>query len=177
MSDIIDFNELKNKVREKDIDDFENYIMSLYSQMGSGTTSFANLNKAINDYMQEHNISQEKFMELQTKLMERYGVSMEDVQKQYNMPDGNYERFRKSLGFTEKYKEKIKNYTGFYYEIRNDLNDLTIFLNEDTVLISSKKKVDMKDNELNEFLVSYKKLNKDAKLKVRISEDVTEYEY
>ncbi|NLB21523.1 MAG: DUF3867 family protein, partial [Clostridium sp.] len=29
MSDIIDFNEIKNKVRDKDLDDFESYIFEL----------------------------------------------------------------------------------------------------------------------------------------------------
>ena len=177
MSDIIDFNELKNKVREKDIDDFENYIMSLYGQMGTGSMNFAQINKAIQEYMKEHGISQEKFMDIQMKLMERYGVTPEDVEKQYNIPGGNYERYRKSLGFTEKYKDRIKSYAGFNYEIKNDRNDLTIFLNDNIVLISSKKKVDLSDNELNEFLVSYKKLSKDEKLTVKISENVIEYEY
>ena len=33
MDKIIDFNELKNKVNEKDIDNFESYIYSLYYKM------------------------------------------------------------------------------------------------------------------------------------------------
>jgi len=81
------------------------------------------------------------------------------------------------LDSLEKYKDRIKSYAGFNYEIKNDRNDLTIFLNDNIVLISSRKKVDLSDNELNEFLVSYKKLSKDEKLMVRISENVIEYEY
>ncbi len=178
MSDVIDFNELKNKVRDKDIDDFESYIFNLYGQMGAGTQDIASINKAIVEYMEKNNISYEKFMEIQTKLMERYGVSMEDIQSQYNLTDNEeYRKYRKQLGFMDKYKGKITDYSGFYYEIRNSVNDLSLFLNKTVVLITSKEKVDLSDNELNEFLVSYKKLQDDKTLQIRISESLREYDY
>ncbi|HCW74464.1 MAG TPA: DUF3867 domain-containing protein [Clostridiaceae bacterium] len=178
MSDVIDFNELKNKVRDKDIDDFESYIFNLYGQMGAGTQDIASINKAIVEYMEKNNISYEKFMEIQTKLMERYGVSMEDIQSQYNLTDNDeYKKYRKQLGFMDKYKGKITDYSGFYYEIRNSVNDLSLFLNKTVVLITSKEKVDLSDNELNEFLVSYKKLQDDKTLQIRISESLREYDY
>ena len=79
MSDVIDFNELKNKVRDKDIDDFEAYIINLYGQMGTGSTDLVSMNKSIVEYMEKNNISFEKFTEIQKKLMERYGVSMDDL--------------------------------------------------------------------------------------------------
>lgn len=178
MSDVIDFNELKNKVRDKDIDDFESYIFNLYGQMGAGTQDIASINKAIVEYMEKNNISYEKFMEIQTKLMERYGVSMEDIQSQYNLTDNDeYKKYRKQLGFMDKYKGKITDYSGFYYEIRNSVNDLSLFLNKTVVIITSKQKIDLSDNELNEFLVSYKKLQDDKTLQIRISESLREYDY
>ena len=178
MSDVIDFNELKNKVRDKDIDDFESYIFNLYGQMGAGTQDIASINKAIVEYMEKNNISYEKFMEIQTRLMERYGVSMEDIQSQYNLTDNDeYKKYRKQLGFMDKYKGKITDYSGFYYEIRNSVNDLSLFLNKTVVIITSKQKVDLSDNELNEFLVSYKKLQDDKTLQIRISESLREYDY
>jgi len=178
LSDVIDFNELKNKVRDKDIDDFESYIFNLYGQMGAGTQDIASINKAIVEYMEKNNISYEKFMEIQTKLMERYGVSMEDIQSQYNLTDNDeYKKYRKQLGFMDKYKGKITDYSGFYYEIRNSVNDLSLFLNKTVVIITSKQKVDLSDNELNEFLVSYKKLQDDKTLQIRISESLREYDY
>lgn len=178
MSDVIDFNELKNKVRDKDIDDFESYIFNLYGQMGAGTQDIASINKAIVEYMEKNNISYEKFMEIQTRLMERYGVSMEDIQSQYNLTDNDeYKKYRKQLGFMDKYKGKITDYSGFYYEIRNSVNDLALFLNKTVVIITSKQKVDLSDNELNEFLVSYKKLQDDKTLQIRISESLREYDY
>ena len=71
----------------------------------------------------------------------------------------------------------MTDFTGMYYEIKNEKNDLVLFLNKKVVLISSKMKVDLADNELNEFLVSYKKLLEDEKLQIRISENYIEYEY
>ncbi|MFH5836319.1 DUF3867 family protein [Proteiniclasticum sp. C24MP] len=178
MSDVIDFNELKNKVRDKDIDDFEAYIFNLYGEMGTGKQTIASINKAIMEYMEKNSISYEKFMEIQTRLMERYGVSMEDIQSQYNLTNNeDYQKYRKQLGFMDKYKGKLKEYSGFHYEIRNDRNELSIFLNKTIVVITSEKQVDLTDNELNEFLVSYKKLLDDAKLQIRISENYREYDY
>lgn len=178
MSDVIDFNELKNKVRDKDIDDFENYIFSLYSKMGQGTESVASINRAVMEYMEKNNISMEKFMEIQNRLMERYGVSMADVENQYNLKNNpEYEKYRKQLGFMEKYKGKVSDFKGFFYEIKNDRNQISIYLDQTTVIIASAGRVDLSDNELNEFLVSYKKLLEDQKLTIKISEQYTEYDY
>lgn len=178
MSDVIDFNDLKNKVRDKDIDDFEAYIFNLYGEMGTGKQTIASINKAIMEYMGKNSISYEKFMEIQTRLMERYGVSMEDIQSQYNLTNNeDYQKYRKQLGFMDKYKGKLKEYSGFHYEIRNERNELTIFLSKTIVVITSEKQVDLTDNELNEFLVSYKKLQDDATLQIRISENYREYDY
>lgn len=178
MSDVIDFNELKNKVRDKDIDDFENYIFSLYSKMGQGTESVASINRAVMEYMEKNNISMEKFMEIQNRLMERYGVSMVDVENQYNLKNNpEYEKYRKQLGFMEKYKGKVSDFKGFFCEIKNDRNQISIYLVQTTVIIASAGRVDLSDNELNEFLVSYKKLLEDQKLTIKISEQYTEYDY
>ncbi|MGB4589386.1 MAG: DUF3867 family protein [Clostridiaceae bacterium] len=178
MSDVIDFNDLKNKVRDKDIDDFETYIINLNAQMGAGNTDFTSMYKSILDYREKNNISFEKFAEIQKKLVERYGFSADDLNSQFNLENNpEYKNYRKKLGFTEKYKGKVTDFAGMSYEIKNDKNDLILFLNKKVVLISSKKKVDLADNELNEFLVSYKKLLEDEKLQIRISENYLEYDY
>ena len=41
MDKIIDFNELKNKVNEKDVDNFESYIYNLYYKMAEGKLNMA----------------------------------------------------------------------------------------------------------------------------------------
>lgn len=178
MSDVIDFNELKNKVRDKDIDEFEAYIFKLVGDMGGGITNPMTFNKAILEYMKENQLSNEKFMEIQKKLMERYGMSMEDLNSQFHLDNNeDYKKYRKSLGFTDKYKSKLKEYTGYRYPISNERNQLQLYLSGRDVLITSTKKVDLSDNELNEFLVSYKKLQDEAKLNITISESGTTYEY
>ena len=63
------------------------------------------------------------------------------------------------------------------YKIKNDLNDLEIFLNEKELIIKSDKKVNFKDLELNDFICSYKKTLDDDKIKVRVCDSETTYEY
>lgn len=84
MSDdrIIDFNELKNKVKETDIDKFENYMYNLYFSVADGSMTMAQFTSKIYDYMRENNISNEKFMNMQKKLLERYGVDEAEIEIQ-----------------------------------------------------------------------------------------------
>lgn len=84
MSDdrIIDFNELKNKVKETDIDKFENYMYELYFSVADGSMTMSEFTSKIYDYMRENNISNEKFMNIQKKLLERYGVDEAEIERQ-----------------------------------------------------------------------------------------------
>ena len=84
MSDdrIIEFNELKNKVKETDIDKFENYMYNLYFSVADGSMTMAQFTSKIYDYMRENNISNEKFMNMQKKLLERYGVDEAEIERQ-----------------------------------------------------------------------------------------------
>ena len=78
MSDrIIDFNEIKNKVKDKDVDKFEEYIYSMYYKMAEGKLNMADFSKNIMSYMEENNISQDKLMNIQKKFLERYGTKLE----------------------------------------------------------------------------------------------------
>lgn len=67
MSDdrIIDFNQLKNKVKDSDVDKFEQYIYSLYGSVMNGTLSMMEFSQKILDYMNENQISHEKFYNIQ----------------------------------------------------------------------------------------------------------------
>ena len=64
MSDdrIIDFNEMKNKAKEKDVDKFEEYMYSQMYKMSSGNISMADFTKEIYKYMEENNISHDKLI-------------------------------------------------------------------------------------------------------------------
>ena len=82
---IIDFNEIKNRVNEKDIDKFESYMYDLFYKTQTGEMSFSDFSKNLSEYMAKNNISEKKLFEIQKKIMERYGFdpsSMEDSLKQ-----------------------------------------------------------------------------------------------
>ncbi|MGL5348352.1 MAG: DUF3867 domain-containing protein [Peptostreptococcaceae bacterium] len=196
MSDdrIIDFNDLKNKVKDSDVDKFEQYIYNLYFSVMDGSMSMAEFSSKIFDYMKENNISQEKFINIQKKFMERYGMDSEEVEKQLKsfgidpgvagfgnmdlnkMSDESLENLKKSAGFYERYGSKIQAKSCITTYIKNDTNDIEIVVDQDKVMLCSSKKINLMDAELNEFLLSYKNMfNK--KIKVVICENYSDYDY
>ena len=180
MDRIIDFNELK---QDKELDKLENYMYELYYAVAQGKMSMSNFTKEIFAYMKQNNISQEEFLNIQKKLMERYGIDQSFLDEQFksfgfNQPiNNNYESVRKAMGFHEKYKNRIKVSTISQYHIKNDINDIEIILEDENVNIKSHKKIDLNDNELNEFLCSYKKTLDDKQVKVSLCQEVLDYIY
>lgn len=186
MTDIIDFNKVKNRARDEDVNQFENYIYELYYSLSQGTITMSDLYHKINEYMENNNISQEKFLNIQNEMLSRYGIDSEEIKTQLKTMgvdisalDNNidYEAARKNLGFTEKYKSGIGSTLYTTYKISNERNVLEVLLKDTEIIIKSEGKVDLEDNELNEFICSYKKLYADDKIKVSIFEDVKTYEY
>ena len=187
ISDVIDFNELRNRANDKDIDKFEDYIYSLYYSMGQGNINMLEFSRKIQKYMEENNISQEKFLNIQKKLMERYGFDMNNIDEQmknygvdmsqFGALGKDYEEMRKVLSFQEKYKGKISSKAVTLYSISNNKNQIDIIMDDENVILKSSKNIDLTDNELNEFLCSYKKLLKDKPLNVSIYENSTNYIY
>lgn len=185
MSDrIIDFNEVKNKAKDKDVDKFEDYIYSMYYQMAEGKLNMADFSKNIMKYMEENNISQDKLLNIQKKFLERYGFDPNMLEEQFKSAgidmggmNFNYGNMKKTMGFQEKYKDRITSKMMSHYFIKNDKNDLRILLENEEVILISEKSIDLTDNELNEFLCSYKKVVEDKKLQISICENRREYEY
>ena len=196
MSDdrIIDFNDLKNKVKDADVDKFEQYIYNLYFSVMDGSLTMAEFSRKIFDYMNDNNISQEKFMKIQKKFMERYGMDSEEVEKQLknfgidpsaagfgnidlnNITNENMETIKKSAGFYEKYGAKIQPKSCITTYIKNDNNDIEVIIDQEKVMLYSNKKVNLMDAELNEFLLAYKNMfNK--KIRVVLCENYSEYDY
>ena len=180
MDRIIDFNELK---QDRELDKLENYMYDLYYAVAQGKMSMSNFTKEIFDYMKKNNISQEEFLNIQKKLMERYGIDQSFLDEQlkhfgFNQPINNdYESIRKAMGFHEKYKGRIKVATVSKYYIKNDINDIEITLENENVNIKSHKKIDLNDNELNEFLCSYKKTLEEKEVKISLCGDALDYIY
>lgn len=186
MSDVIDFNELKNKVTDKDVDKFENYLYSMYYSLAQGNMTMAEMSREIMKYMKDNNISQEKFINIQKKVMERYGISGDELDNQLkamgvdpsmNSLGAKYEEARKAIGFQEKYKARLTLKSVSVYTIKNDKNDVEVILQDDNVLIKSYKEIDLKDTELNEFLCSYKKVRENNMLNISICQGVMTYLY
>lgn len=179
---IIDFNQLKNKAKEKDVDKLEDYMYSLYYEMAQGKITMADFTKNIYKYMEDNNISQDKFLNMQKKLMERYGFdsSMIDEQlKNIGVDNINvsYENIRKTMSFQEKYKDRLVNKAISYYTISNEKNNVEIIVEEDNVIIQSEGKIDLADLELSDFLCSYKKVRQDNLLNIKLCENVKKYNY
>ncbi|WP_300379487.1 DUF3867 domain-containing protein [Clostridium sp.] len=185
MDKIIDFSELKNKVNDKDVDKFESYMYSLYYDMNDGKLNMSDFTKKVMGYMEENNISQDKFLKMQTKLMERYGYDASALEEQIKslglnniIPQGDdLEKVRKTISFQEKYKERIKVETVSTYFLNNDKNNVDIIAEDINIILKSEGKIDLTDLELNDFLCSYKKVVNDSKLNITICENTKEYEY
>lgn len=185
MSDkIIDFNELKNKAKDKDIDKFEDYIYSMYYKLAEGKMNMADFSKNIMSYMQENNISQDKLLNIQKKFLERYGFDSSTMEEQFKIPgfnmnnsELNYETMKKTISFQEKYKNRISTKAMSEYFIKNEKNDLKVLLENEDVILISEKNIDLNDNELNEFLCSYKKVIEDKKIQIVLCESIKNYEY
>ena len=193
MSDekIIDFNNLKNKVKDSDVDKFENYIYSLYFSVMEGKLSMMEFSRKIIDYMKYNNISNEKFMNIQKKFMERYGMDTNEIEEQLkkfgvditdlsrnldDISDEDLSHIRKSVEFIKKYQNKLTGKMFSTLSIKNNTNDVNILIDNDKILIHSKKKVNLMDSELNEFLLGYKNSYKGS-IKITICENSNEYEY
>ena len=185
MSDkIIDFNELKNKAKDKDIDKFEDYIYSMYYKLSEGKMNMADFSKNIMSYMQENDISQDKLLNIQKKILERYGFDSSTIDEQFKIPGFNmnssglnYETMKKTISFQEKYKSRISTKAMSEYFIKNKKNDLKVLLEKEDVILISEKNIDLNDNELNEFLCSYKKVIEDNKIQIVLCENTKSYEY
>ena len=153
---IIDFNEIKNQAREKDVDKLENYMYSLYYEMAQGKLTIADFNKSIMQYIQDNNISQDKFFNIQKKLMSRYGIDMTNIEEQLKSAGVNissvgndFEEYRKNVSFDEKYNEKIANKGVKTYSIQNDKNNVNIVLEKENVILMSEKTIDLTEDGIN----------------------------
>ena len=205
MSDdrIIDFNELKNKVKDSDVDKFENYMYDLYFSVADVSMTMSQFTSKIYEYMRENNISQEKFIKMQNKLLERYGVDPKELDKQmkncgldpnnlnledlnkftYNSPNvgsstkkTNNTSIDKNSDFYKKYSENLQSKELIITSLKDEVNDIKIIIEKEKVTLISEGKINLVDAQLNELLLSYKSMYND-KLKVVICENCKEYDY
>lgn len=176
MSDVIDFKDIKNKAREKEVDELENYVFSLYYEVAEGKMTYSQLNNKLIEYVKEHNIPNEKFIDMQKKLIERYGYNVDEIQSKISFitPENN---MTTAANLKNKYGASISNPFTYKKTINNAMNQLIVYCEEDEVYIFSERDINLNDNELNEFFVSYKKQIGDKRLKISLSEKIKTFEF
>ncbi|MPM67354.1 hypothetical protein SDC9_114276 [bioreactor metagenome] len=189
MSDdrIIDFNELKNKVKDSDVDKFENYMYDLYFSVADGSMTMSQFTSKIYEYMRENNISQEKFLKMQNKLMERYGVDPTELDQQVrnlglnpnNLSFDDLNKFNptnntqstineikekidndidKNSDFYKKYNKDLESKELIITFLKSEVNDMKIIIEKEIVTLISEGSINLVDAQLNELLLSYKSI-------------------
>ena len=93
-----------------------------------------------------------------------------------NTNEDQLNNIRKAAGFYERYGAKIQPKSCISATIKNDVNDITVMIDQDKVMLYSNKKINLVDAELNEFLLSYKNMFNN-KIRVVLCENCTEYDY
>ena len=94
MSDekIISFEDIRNRVKESDIDLFEEFIGEEIMDLDyEGDLNLLDFIKKVSDYQEENNIPNKKFLDMQKQFMERYGFEL------VNPSPEELEKIKKSL--------------------------------------------------------------------------------
>ncbi|WP_461205142.1 DUF3867 family protein [Clostridium sp. DL1XJH146] len=193
MSDVIDFNELRNRVTDKDVDKFEQYLYSIFYSVGTSDFDIMKMTEKFNMYKDKNNLTEEKFNNIQKKLMERlafqYGLSIEDLEKQLgslgmdtqfmNNIQGKIDikKIEREFHFLEKFNGKMGKKIVITYNIKNDLNNLEAVLNDGSITLISAGKINLQDPELSDLLVSYKASLEIESININICENKINYQY
>jgi len=198
MSDekIISFEEIKNRVNDDDLNLFEDFMTEELLKLNfDGDMDMLDFIKKISKYQEDHNIPPKKFMDIQTKLMERYGFDikdaypgmLKDVKENIGKSDLNdptslfkdvdpVDFAAVSLGLIEEYRDNIGVKKIITLNVKNDKNDLRIFFDEDKVSLISEKKIDFSDEEVNKAISHYKEVVGHS-LRIQICEASNAYDY
>lgn len=191
MSDekIINFADIKNRVTEEDVDAFEAFmskeLLNLDLNPELDMVGFAN---KISEYQERHNISNEKFMEIQTKMIERYGFTASDdnlMQQEKKATEELNKRFRESdtyiymsaiFGLNAIFDDKVEEKRTLQLDIKNDKNDLRMIFSGTTVTIISEKKIDLSDDSINKAISRYRE-SAEKTIRIQICEASNAYDY
>lgn len=191
MSDekIINFADIKNRITEEDVDAFEAFmskeLLNLDLNPELDMVGFAN---KISEYQERHNISNEKFMEIQTKMIERYGFTASDdnlMQQEKKATEELNKRFRESdtyiymsaiFGLNAIFDDKVEEKRTLQLDIKNDKNDLRMIFSGTTVTIISEKKIDLSDDNINKAISRYRE-SAEKTIRIQICEASNAYDY
>ena|SRR3712207_5538107 len=198
MSDekIISFEDIKNRVNDDDLNLFEDFMTEELLKLNfDGDMDMLDFAKKISKYQEDNDIPPKKFMEIQTKLMERYGFDIKDAYPgmlkdikensgkirandlSYFFKDVDPMDFAAvSLSLSEEYKDKVEEKKIISLCIKNDKNDLRIIFDNTIVSLISEKKIDFSDGEVNHAISHYKEVLGNS-LRIQVCEASNAYDY
>lgn len=197
MSDkkIIKFGKLQEKWDEQEVDKFEEFLNMMMEDVVTGSISISEFTAKMSKYQIDNNISNEKLMELQKKLLQKMGIDIDinDFNKQMEILEGlennsensdskekDKNRFDtkkiKEIAFFDFYKDKIENKKIPEFHLKTEKNDLIMFMEEDKITIITEGKIDFADDELNGVITDYRECIHGS-LKIIACEATKIYEY
>lgn len=178
---IIKFDKLKDKIYDNEYDKFMNYMKSINADYINGRITFADLSNKLNEYLAELSKSGIDVYDFQKKIIKNSGLSsdifdieIEKLKSNESKTGSNYDKL--IMNSFKSVFSNIKEKHIMRLDIKNEFNDLTMVIDEDTISLISEKKINFADNELNEVILTYKELT-GRKLKILACEATKIYEY
>lgn len=181
---IINFDKLQEKWDEQEVDKFEAFLNSQMDGVFSGRLTMAEFSKSMRQYQQENNISNEKLIELQKKILSKMGVDLDlneldkeiaNLEEVMKDEDGKTINIRK-MAFFDYFSDKIETKEIPQMKMENGKNNLSLQFDGNQITIISEKQVDFSDDELNEIIAGYKE-SVEGSLKIITCEATKIYEY
>lgn len=195
MSDdkIISFQDMKEKVKPSDVDKFDEYIYGLFGDVASGKLSMFEFTTRITKYMEDNNISKEKFVELERQILQRYGFDADNIEEEFKKFESEESDLKftglgddwdgmdsksaaRKLGFYDYYSKQLKERNILELFIKNEKNDIRIILDKEQITLISENKIDFSDSEVNQA-IAYYKATLSKPLKVIVCEATNKYDY
>ncbi len=200
MSDekIISFENIRNRVKESDIDLFEEFVGEEIMDLDyEGDLNLLDFIKKVSDYQEENNIPNKKFLDMQKQFMERYGFefvnpSPEELEKINNSINSkaNIDKLRSLdmnnpvsmirtaalLNLRSDFEDKAHEKNIIQLDLKNDKNDLKIIFNGENVTVISENKIDFSDEDINKAIANYRVIVGDS-IRVQICEATNSYDY
>ncbi|MDU0964016.1 DUF3867 family protein [Peptostreptococcus anaerobius] len=200
MSDekIISFEDIRNRVKESDIDLFEEFIGEEIMDLDyEGDLNLLDFIKKVSDYQEENNIPNKKFLDMQKQFMERYGFELvnpspeelEKIKKSLNSK-ANIDKLKSLdmnnpvsmirtsalLSLRADFEDKAYEKNIIQLDLKNDKNDLKIIFNGENVTVISENKIDFSDEDINKAIANYRVIVGDS-IRVQICEATSSYDY
>lgn len=182
---IINFDKLKEKWDDKEIDKFEEFMNLQTERIITGQISIAELIKSMKKYQVEHNITNDGIMKLQKKMIDNLGLNIEvedvdreveEIRRYLNEEDEDLTLELRNKAFFAYYSDRIENKDIACMELKNEKNNLTLMIMGKEIIIYSEKRVDFSDDELNGIVALYKE-SIEGGLKIITCEATKIYEY